>query len=222
VNSAPRLGRTRFNQFSSDARYTSGMSDASKPMFGIEFRKEKASGATRGLRRLIVRFGRKNDGAAAVEFAIVVVPFFALLFAIIELAFVFWAGQVLETAVQETSRLVMTGQAQKQNFDQVRFKTELCARVLGLFNCNSGMLIDVRTSGAFATANLGKPTFKADGKVDDSGFQYQQGGPGDIVVVRVMYEWPLILRTFGLDLSDTPSGRRLIMSAVAFRNEPYQ
>jgi Flp pilus assembly protein TadG len=191
-------------------------------MFGIEFRKEKASGATRGLRRLVVRFGRKNDGAAAVEFAIVAVPFFAILFAIVELALVFWAGQVLETAVHDTSRLVMTGQAQKQSFDKTRFKQELCARVLGLFNCNAGMIIDVRTSGAFATANLSKPTFKTNGQVDDTGFQYQTGGPGDIVVVRVMYEWPLIMRTFGLDLADTPTGKRLLMSAVAFRNEPYQ
>jgi Flp pilus assembly protein TadG len=191
-------------------------------MFGIEFRKEKASGATRGLRRLIVRFGRKNDGVAAVEFAIVVVPFIAILFAIIELALVFWASQVLETAVHDTSRLVMTGQAQKQSFDKARFKQELCSRVLGLFSCNTGMMIDVRTSGAFASANLGKPDFKQNGQVDDSGFQYQTGGPGDIVVVRVMYEWPLILRTFGLDLADTPSGKRLLMSTVAFRNEPYQ
>jgi Flp pilus assembly protein TadG len=191
-------------------------------MFGIEVHREKASGATRGLRRLIVRFGRKSDGAAAVEFAIVAVPFFAILFAIIELAFVFWAGQVLETAVNDTSRLIMTGQAQKQSFDQTRFKTELCARVYGLFNCNTGMIIDVRTSGAFASANMGKPTYKANGQVDDTGFQYQTGGPGDIVVVRVMYEWPLFLRTFGLDLADTPSGKRLLMSAVAFRNEPYQ
>lgn len=191
-------------------------------MFGIRFESVKASAATRGLRKLIVRFGKRNDGAAAVEFAIVVVPFFALMFAIIELALVFWAGQVLETAVNDTSRLIMTGQAQKQNFDQARFKTELCNRVLGLFSCGSAMMIDVRTSGAFASANLNKPTYKPDGSIDNSGFQYNAGGPGDIVIVRVMYEWPLILRTFGLDLADTPSGKRLIMSAVAFRNEPYQ
>lgn len=212
-----------FNEFSSDEDYKRVVILARiHPMFGLSFRKEKASGATRGMRRLVIRFGKKNDGAAAVEFALVVVPFFAILFAIIELALVFWAGQVLETAVNDTSRLVMTGQAQKQNFDQTRFKQELCARLLGLFTCDARMMIDVRTSGAFATANLGKPTFKANGQVDDTGFQYQTGGPGDIVVVRVMYEWPLILRTFGLDLADTPSGKRMVMSAVAFRNEPYQ
>lgn len=191
-------------------------------MFGIELRREKATGASRGLRRLVIRFGRKDDGAAAVEFALVAIPFFAIMFAIIELAFVFWAGQVLETAVNNASRLIMTGQAQKQNFDKAKFKEELCSRVLGLFNCNAGMIIDVRTSGAFASANLGKPTYKGNGQVDDTGFQYQTGGPGDIVVVRVMYEWPLIMRTFGLDLADTPSGKRLLMSTVAFRNEPYQ
>lgn len=190
-------------------------------MFGISVRKEKVRGARRSLRRLIIGFGRRNDGAAAVEFAIVVVPFFALLFAIIELALVFWAGQVLETATHDASRLIMTGQAQKQSFDQTRFKQELCSRVLGLFNCNAGILIDVRTSGAFASADLGRPALK-NGKIDNSGFQFQAGGPGDIVVVRVMYEWPLILRTFGLDLADLPSGKRLLMSAVAFRNEPYQ
>ncbi|HRF08643.1 MAG TPA: pilus assembly protein [Xanthobacteraceae bacterium] len=191
-------------------------------MFCISFRKEKILGAQRSLRRLIIRFGRKNDGAAAVEFAIVVVPFFALLFAIIELALVFWAGQVLETATHDTSRLIMTGQAQKQSFDQTRFRQELCNRVLGLFDCGAGILIDVRTSGAFASANLGKPPLKGNGTIDDTGFQFQTGGPGDIVVVRVMYQWPLILRTFGLDLADMPSGKRLLMSAVAFRNEPYQ
>lgn len=191
-------------------------------MFGISFRKEKVRGARRSLRRLIIRFGRKTDGAAAVEFSIVVVPFFALLFAIIELALVFWAGQVLETATHDTSRLIMTGQAQRQNFSQTRFRQELCNRVLGLFDCGAGMMIDVRTSGAFASANIGKPPLKANGTIDDTGFQFQTGGPGDIVVVRVMYQWPLILRTFGLDLADLPSGKRLLMSAVAFRNEPYQ
>jgi len=69
-------------------------------MFGISFRKEKVRGARRSLQRLIIGFGRKSDGAAAVEFALVVVPFFALMFAIIELALVFWAGQVLETATR--------------------------------------------------------------------------------------------------------------------------
>ena len=69
--------------------------------------------ALRAARRLI----RRQDGAAAVEFGIVVAPFLALLFAIIETAVVFFAGQALETAVADSSRLILTGQAQTQGLD---------------------------------------------------------------------------------------------------------
>ena len=75
------------------------------PKFVIENR------AGRGFRRLSMRFVRRDDGATVIEFAIVIMPFLALLFAILETALVFFAGQVLETAVTDASRLVMTGQA---------------------------------------------------------------------------------------------------------------
>ena len=64
------------------------------------------------LRASIGKLARRNDGAAAVEFALVAAPFLALVFAIMETAIVFFAGQALETAVADTSRLIMTGQAQ--------------------------------------------------------------------------------------------------------------
>ena len=58
------------------------------------------------------RFRRNRRGSAAVEFALVAPMFFALLFAIIETAIVFFAGQVLETVTQNSARMIMTGQAQ--------------------------------------------------------------------------------------------------------------
>ena len=47
---------------------------------------------------LVRRFVRQEDGVAAVEFALVAAPFLALIFAILETALVFFAGQALETA----------------------------------------------------------------------------------------------------------------------------
>ena len=58
--------------------------------------------------------------------AIVATPFLAVLFAIMETAMVFFAGQTLETAVADSSRLILTGQAQTQALNQAAFK-ELCA-----------------------------------------------------------------------------------------------
>ncbi len=42
--------------------------------------------------RLLGRYRRDSKGATAIEFAFVALPFFALLFAIIETALVFFAG----------------------------------------------------------------------------------------------------------------------------------
>src|ERR1700687_1379750 len=72
------------------------------------------------------RLLRREDGAAAVEFALVAAPFLALLFAIMETALVFFAGQYLETVVTDTSRLIMTGQAQTQGLTQSQFLTQVC------------------------------------------------------------------------------------------------
>ena len=49
------------------------------------------------------RFRRNRRGSAAVEFALVAPVFFALLFAIIETALMFFASQVLETVTQESA-----------------------------------------------------------------------------------------------------------------------
>src|SRR5437016_8109004 len=77
----------------------------------------------------IRRLGRREDGAAAVEFALVAVPFLALLFAIIETALVFFAGQYLETLVADSSRLIMTGQVQSQGTTQSQFLNQLCGKI---------------------------------------------------------------------------------------------
>jgi len=66
---------------------------------------------------------------------------FALLFAIIESAMVFFAGQVLETGVQDSGRLLYTS----QNVSQVQFKQDFCNRVGALFPCDSlDLCLDVR------------------------------------------------------------------------------
>jgi Flp pilus assembly protein TadG len=166
------------------------------------------------------RFIRQNDGAAAVEFGLVAAPFLALVFAIIETAVVFFAGQTLETAAADSARLVMTGQAQKQGFDQAKFKTEVCKRIFGLFNCSAGVQVDVRTYASFGSVNLSKPIDKSGNLVND--FTYNPGGPGDIVVVRLLYQYPVYVSLLGLNLADMAGGKRLIVATAAFRNEPYQ
>ena len=56
------------------------------------------------LKNLLRRFRRHRRGSAAVEFALVAPIFFALLFAIVEVALMFFATQVLETVTQASAR----------------------------------------------------------------------------------------------------------------------
>jgi Flp pilus assembly protein TadG len=171
--------------------------------------------------RTVRRFARGEDGIAAVEFGIVAAPFLALMFAIMETAIVFFASQTLETAVADSARLIMTGQMQSSNDNTLAgFKGKVCDKILGLFDCDNGLKIDVKTYSNFSSISTTKP-IDANGNLQTN-FTYTPGAPGDIVVVRLMYEWPIYVSLLGFSLNDMAGNKRLIIATAAFRNEPYQ
>ena len=167
--------------------------------------------------RVLRRFVRRQDGSTAVEFGLIAAPFLTLIFAIMETALIFFAGQTLETAVADTSRLIMTGQAQQQGFNQAAFKDAVCAKIFGLFDCAGGVYVDVKTYTSFANVNM-TPPLDANGNFVNN-FTYQPGCPSDIVVVRLFYQWPVVISLLGL--SNMADGKRLLIATSAFRNEPY-
>ena len=107
----------------------------------------------RSFSQLLRRFRRNRGGSAVVEFALVAPMFFALLFAIIETALMFFASQVLETVTQDSARMIMTGQAQNAAFTQAQFKSLVCSKVAALFDCANGISIDVQSYPAVQPAS---------------------------------------------------------------------
>ena len=169
------------------------------------------------------RFDNNETGSAAVEFGLVAIPFFACFFAIIEVGLVFFAGQTLETAVGDAARLILTGQAQSQNFQLTDFKNKICTTaVQTIFTC-ANIAVDVRPAASFGAADLTMPLNSTTHMLDTSGFGYNATQPCDIVVVRVIYEWPTFVRGLGLDMASaaSTSHKHILMSTAAFRNEPY-
>jgi Flp pilus assembly protein TadG len=171
--------------------------------------------ATGAVRRLV----RQQDGAAAVEFGLVAAPFLALIFAIMETAVVFFAGQALETAVADSSRLIMTGQAQTQGLSASTFKNAVCAKIYGLFDCQNGVYVDVQKFSSFASVTNPSPVSNGTFTPPNN---YNPGGPGDIVLVRLFYQWPVYVSLLGFNLSNVNGGKRLLAATAAFRNEPYK
>jgi Flp pilus assembly protein TadG len=161
------------------------------------------------------QLARKEDGTAAIEFGMVAAPFLLLTFAIMETAIVFFAGQTLETAVADSARLIMTGQAQTQGFNQSAFKDAVCAKIYGLFDCANGVHVDVKKYTSFAGVNL-NPPLDSNGNFQNN-MGYDPGGPGDIVVVRLFYQWPIYVSL----LQNMSGNKRLLIATAAFRNEPF-
>jgi Flp pilus assembly protein TadG len=170
--------------------------------------------------RAACHFARHQDGAAAVEFALVALPFLALTFAILETALVFFAGQTLEAAAADSARLIMTGQAQTANFSQADFKTQVCNSLAGgLLDCTSGVYVDVKTYANFSAVNTASPI--VNGQFDNTKMTYTPGTQGSIVVVTLYYQWPIYVSLLGSNLSNLNSGSRLLVATSVFRNEPY-
>ena len=169
--------------------------------------------------RALRRFAARQDGATAVEFSLVALPFFALTFAILQTALVFFAGQTLEAAVADSARLIMTGQAQNANYSASDFKTQVCNRIAGLFDCNGGVYVDVKSYSTFGSVSSAKPV--TNNQFDSTKVGYSLAGPGCIQVVSLYYQWPLYVTLLGSNLSNLSGSYRLLAATAAFMNEPY-
>ena len=171
-----------------------------------------------GLRSLR-RFARAKSGTTAVEFALVAAPFFMLLMAIFETSAIYFASSTLENAVNDASRQIRTGQAQFANMTADQFRQLICNNINALLKCDSSLAVDVRSFNDFENVTFPSEV-NPDGTLKNDQ-QFTPGGAGDVVVVRVFYQWPIITPWVAGGLSNMSGNVRLIESVTTFRNEPF-
>lgn len=174
----------------------------------------------RGIGPITRRFLRQPSGATAVEFGLIAVPFFFIKMAIIETALIFWAGQMLESGVAESGRMIRTGQVQTQGLGANEFRTILCNELVVMFDCDGRLAIDVQRVTSFDDAELTRPAVDGSGNFT-GGFDFDPGWGEQTVIVRAFYRWPVLFNFFGLDAADIAGRQRLLMATTAFRNEPF-
>jgi len=168
---------------------------------------------------LIHRFVAHREANATVEFGLLAVPFMAALFAILQTALVFFAEQSLETAAAKSARLIFTGQAQTSGWTAAQFKSEVCNQIQSIFNCANGVYVDVETYASFSAVDTGLPV--SGGSLDTSALGYNPGGPGDIVMLRLYYQYPVYVNLLGFNLGNLNGGYNLFAATAVFKNEPY-
>lgn len=152
------------------------------------------------------------------EFAIVSIPFFLLLFAILEMALMFFIGQVLDTATVSASRLIRTGEAKAQSISQDQFKANICAGMVNLVDCDTRLYVDVQSYSSFGAYTPTSPLDK-DGNITST--QYTTGNKSEIIVVRSFYAWPILFDLLTRSTTKLASGDQLLSAVVAFQTEPF-
>jgi Flp pilus assembly protein TadG len=175
--------------------------------------------------RGIARFRAARGGATAVEFAMVAPAFIAILIAILEVMYFLFAQQTLQTAAVEFGRLFMTNQGPAQSATvngsgQLKPTSSVCNIIQPLLDCGS-VMVDVRAADSYGNADTSMPTLTYDGQGNvNNAWSYAAGQPGQIVVVRLIYQLSIIKGPLGFVLSSLSNGKMEVMGVTAIRVEP--
>lgn len=162
---------------------------------------------------------RDREGATAIEFALVALPFFTLAIGIIEIGLVHFAHRLVDNAVVEASRLIRTGQAQSTNLTAAGFKTSVCGFMPSFMCDEDRIVVEINSIDDFADASSLDDLYDDDGNLRED-TAYDIGGSSEIVVVNVIYKWPLASAVLEFDNGDHGYERHL-SSTMVFRNEPF-
>ncbi len=164
------------------------------------------------------RFRDSTDGVAAIEFALLALPFLAIVIAILETSISYFVGRSLEISVDSVSRQLRTGEI-GIGTTEAEFRALLCSTgTMAFFDCQNSakMLVDVRTVNNFQSPD--DPPLNPDGSLDNTGFGFNPGGKSTITIVRVYYQWDTILQWSNLGAGG--KNNNLLMGSAAFLTEP--
>ena len=180
-----------------------------------------AKNVRRGILGKLHGFRRDSRGATAIEFAMLVLPFAMLSFAILETTVTFTAQQLLSNASDKISRQIRTGQITLTNTTAAQFRAMVCSEISIIVGTNCPELVyDLKHYNTFAEVPKSIP-IGADGDIDSTGFTYDPGDDGTINSLRLFYRWPVMIDFMRSSMSNLPNNKTLLFSTVTWQNEPF-
>lgn len=171
-----------------------------------------------------------EDGATAIEFAMVAGPFFWFFLSMFETGLMLFTDYALQSGVQQAARLVRTGQMQNGvipvQFQNLNFKQIVCKQAAIIANCDARVSVKVQANaGTLSSFKTAIPNVLSVGPAAAGGaatYDCNPGKPLENVVVVVTYDWKYFLPFMNAFSNTTmPSTRRLVGYAM-FQNEPFQ
>lgn len=190
-------------------------------------------------RRFGLKIRRNEDGATAVEFAIVALPFFLLLFGVMSVCHLFFWIFTSENAVWTASRDMRTGAFQTvasggtvtgspyngKTGDALKteFRNQICLKTVNPVDCNNNSIVLVQSTAGFST--IADPNCKTNTNalVSDTAAMaaFDAGSSSSTVLVTLCYAWGFGGKLPFFKIGTLSNGAFLIQASAAFRTEPY-
>ena len=190
-------------------------------------------------RRFLGRLWASRDGTSATEFALVLPVLVLMVGGIIEMSMLFFVNVLAEGGLREAARYGITGQGAEDGLREVE--------IIQIVNDHTHGLIDLETAGMTTKAYssfgaIGEPEPFVDGSNGkplngeyDEGEDFDDinentkwdgdqgvegaGGPGDVVMYTLTYDWEFVTPVLGA-FAGQDHGVGMTAS-IAVRNEPY-
>lgn len=185
-------------------------------------------------RRLARRLLRSRDGAAAIEFALLAIPYFLIVFAIIETFIAFMGEQLVANAVDTLARKLRTGEITvgtgnaATDMNQPQFRTAFCDEISILIKCagqdDGKLILDVRSFSTFAEIPDYIPRDEGDLNAAST---FAPGGPTSKNMLRAYYRWSVVTDLVRPYISairpadGSLPNEFLIVATTTFQNEDY-
>lgn len=167
-------------------------------------------------------FARSASGAAALEFALVALPFFTLLFATLEIGLFYFYSSQLQMAAEIASRELLTGSLASGTTVQQFIDNKLCQSgglLNGLLDC-SKLRVEIGRPDNWSAADVSNDYAGLD---DNRTALINPAAAGSISILRIGYPLPEFAGLIGAPNTGVVEHNgqrvRMIMGIAAFRVE---
>jgi Flp pilus assembly protein TadG len=190
--------------------------------------------AHQSARKFGLRLRRDEDGATAVEFALIAVPFFMLLLGTLGVCQLFFWIFTAENAVWTASRDMRTGAFQTSASGspyagltgdalKTAFRQQICKLTVNATDCFNNSVVLVQSTNLGGTINDPQCTTTANALTSnaDAMTAFSVGAQSSVVMVTLCYAWSFGGKLPFLPLPKLASGAYLIQASAVFETEPY-
>jgi Flp pilus assembly protein TadG len=170
------------------------------------------------IRKLTSKFARDRKGSAAIEFAILALPFFVVIFAIAEIAVMFFVDSGLDAAVHKAVRQVRVGVAKSGSWNATKFKEVVCAELSYSFGCSTKLKVRATVVTNMSSITKASPIANGSLVVTED---FDLGDSGSYVLVQAFLPWDPTFKLYSISSAQLSNGSYVLGTSELIKNEPF-